>query len=55
MALNQNFSRNMLICENQHKLIHHWFLTSKKFAKMYPQIDDRCWCCNETAGDVYHV
>uniref|UniRef100_A0A803TVZ8 Reverse transcriptase domain-containing protein n=1 Tax=Anolis carolinensis TaxID=28377 RepID=A0A803TVZ8_ANOCA len=41
--------------ENWIKMIHRWYLTPKKIALMYSNIDNKCWRCKEHVGSYFHM
>lgn len=35
--------------------MHCWYLTPEKLSKMYKEISNKCWKCNQDEGASYHV
>lgn len=54
MPFNQTiFSMTIGLKENRYKLLHRYYLTPSRLAKMFPEVEDKCWLhCGMLGGTV---
>lgn len=49
------FTLSSRLKDNFHKMMYHWYITSEKIAKMYKNILNNCWKCDQQEGAFYYL
>lgn len=55
MRFNGSFLGNVSILENRFKIDPRWYLTPRHMAKMFLNIEGRCWRCQGLQADFIHM
>lgn len=52
---NLSCSQNIVIQENEFKMLYRWHLTPSKLKVMFHHLDARCWHCKVNNADTLHI